>query len=172
MILMMVLVVMTAVAAGIWAWRKDPAHVDSATSFLRVEGRRILMIMPPALVAAECFAKLLPETLIMSVLGPQTGLLGILAASIVGGLLPGGPTISFPLAYLAAREGAGDAQLVAMLTAWSAYAFHRILVFEAPMMGWRFVWLRLAAVSFMPPAVGISMGVLTHLLGVTFAYKL
>lgn len=172
MIFMMVMVVATAIAAGIYAWQKDPAHVDSAASFLRAEGQRILMIMPPALIAAECFAKLLPETLIMSVLGPQTGFLGILAASIVGGLLPGGPTISFPLAYLAARQGAGDAQLVAMLTAWSAYAFHRILVFEAPMMGWRFVWLRLAAVSFMPPATGVAMGALTQLLGITFAYKL
>lgn len=172
MMLMMAIVVLTAVGAGYYAWRKNPAHVDSATDFLRSEGRRILMIMPPALVAAECFAKLLPETLIMSVLGPQTGFVGILAASLVGGMLPGGPTISFPLAYLAARQGAGDAQLVAMLTAWSAYAFHRILVFEAPMMGWRFVWLRLAAVAFMPPATGVAMGALTHLLGITFAYKL
>jgi hypothetical protein len=172
MMLMMVIVVLAAVAAGVYAWQKDPAHVDSAASFTRAEGRRILMIMPPALIAAECFAKLLPETLILSVLGPQTGLFGILAASVVGGLLPGGPTISFPLAYLAARQGAGDAQLVALLTAWSAYAFHRILVFEAPMMGWRFVWLRLAAVAFMPPAVGLTMGLLTWLLGITFAYKL
>lgn len=171
MIIMMILVVLAALAAGAYAWRRDPAYVDSAANFVRAEGRRILVIMPPALIAAECFAKLLPETLILSVLGPQTGFLGILAASIVGGLLPGGPTISFPLAYLAARQGAGDAQLVAMLTAWSAYAFHRILVFEAPMMGWRFVWLRLAAVAFMPPACGIAMGVLTHLLGITFAYK-
>lgn len=171
MIVMMLMVVATAIAAGIYAWQRDPAHVDHAARFVRSEGRRIVMNMPPAFIAAECFAKLLPEHLIMSVMGPGTGFLGILAASVVGGLLPGGPMISFPLAYLAARQGAGDAQLVAMLTAWSAYAFHRILVFEAPMMGWRFVWLRLAAVAFLPPAAGIAMGATTALLGITFAFK-
>jgi hypothetical protein len=172
MIAMVLIVVAVAVAAGLYAWQRDPAHVDSAANFVRYEGKRIAVIMPAAFIAAECFGKLLPDTFIMSVLGPQTGFLGILAASIVGGMLPGGPTVTFPLAYLAARQGAGDAQLVALLTAWSAYAFHRILVFEAPMMGWRFVSLRLAAVAFVPPAAGVAMGVATALLGLTFSYRL
>ena len=42
-----------------------------------------------------------------------------------------------------------------LLTAWAVYAIHRSLIFELPMMGFRFIVLRLASSIMFPPLAGI-----------------
>jgi hypothetical protein len=49
----------------------------------------------------------------------------------------------------------GLPQLVAFLTAWSVFAFHRVLIYEATLMGWRFVALRLTASLVLPLLAGV-----------------
>ena len=100
-----------------------------------------------------------------SVLGPETGLFGIAAASFLGGFLPGGPIVSFPIAILLAHQGAGGPQVIALITGWSVYAFHRVIAYESPIMGWPFVGLRLASSWFVPPLTGILAGLLAAAFG-------
>ncbi|MCL4766969.1 MAG: hypothetical protein KJZ80_12090 [Hyphomicrobiaceae bacterium] len=161
--LLILLVVTVPVAA--FAWRRDPSTLGRAAIFTRVEFLRIAVRLPFALTAAACIAELVPERTIAAVLGPETGLAGIAAASVLGGLLPGGPIVSFPIAILFAHQGAGGPQVIAMITGWSVYAFHRVISFESPIMGWPFVGLRLAASWFVPPLAGIFAGVLAAAFG-------
>src|SRR5690606_17486307 len=82
------------VPVAIYAWRKDQFIVARATMFARQEILRIFVRLPFALVAASCIAELVPEQTIAAVLGADSGLLGIAAASVLGGFMPGGPIVS------------------------------------------------------------------------------
>lgn len=120
----------------------------------------LLLRLPAALVAASLLAELLPVHWFAAVLGQGSGLGGVLAASVLGAILPGGPMVSFPLALVLFRAGVGTPQMVALLTAWSVLAVHRVLVFELPMMGWEFVWRRwLVSLALAPLAGALALAV-------------
>lgn len=152
---------------AIYAWRKDPDNVTRAAVFLRQEVLRIIVRLPFALIAASCIAELVPQRAIAAVLGNEAGLTGIVAASVLGGLMPGGPIVSFPIAIVFAQQGAGGPQVVALITGWSVYAFHRVVAYEGPIMGWPFVGLRMAASWFLPPLAGVVAGLLASALGLS-----
>jgi hypothetical protein len=44
--------------------------------------------------------------------------------------------------------------LIAFVTAWSVFAFHRIVMYEIPIMGARFAMLRLLSSLVLPPLAG------------------
>jgi len=114
----------------------------------------LLLRLPVALVAASLLAEVLPMDAFVAVLGEGSGFAGVLAASLLGAVLPGGPMVSFPLAMVLFRAGAGTPQMVALLTAWSVLAVHRVLIFELPMLGWNFVWRRWLASLVLAPLAG------------------
>jgi len=161
------ILLLATIPVAIYAWRRDPAHVPRAAQFTRKEFVRIIIRLPFALTAAACIAELVPEHTIAAVLGADTGLSGIAAASIMGGLMPGGPIVSFPIAIMFAHQGAGGPQVIALITGWSVYAFHRVISFEGPIMGWPFVGLRMAVSWFVPPAAGILAGLLASAFGLS-----
>jgi uncharacterized membrane protein YraQ (UPF0718 family) len=167
MIFSLAILLIVTVPVAIYAWQRDRRHITGAASFTRQEFVRIIVRLPFALVAASCIAELVPERIIASVLGAESGLTGIIAASIMGGLLPGGPIVSFPIAILFAHQGAGGPQVIALITGWSVYAFHRVISFEGPIMGWPFVGLRLAVSWFVPLAAGILAGLLASAFGLS-----
>lgn len=80
----------------------------------------------------------------------------ILIASFAGGLIPGGPFVSFPLVLALAKSGAGVPQLVALTSGWAVLAFHRVIIWELPVMGGSFVVLRLAASVALPALSGFA----------------
>lgn len=144
------LLVLTAIAAH---RRADIHHADVATDAW-IQLQPLLLRLPPALLAGVFLAALVPEQQVVAILGETSGLRGILLATLIGGLLPGGPMIAFPLGLALLEAGMGVPQMVTLVTAWSVLAVHRLLVFEAPMMGWRFTGLRLLASVPLAPAAG------------------
>lgn len=162
----LVLVAVT-VPIALYAWHKGHDNVLRATIFTRREVLRIVVRLPFALIAASCIAELVPQRAIAAVLGSEAGLTGIVAASVLGGLMPGGPIVSFPIAIVFAQQGAGGPQIIALITGWSVYAFHRVVAYEGPIMGWPFVGLRIAASWFVPPLAGILAGVLASTFGLS-----
>jgi hypothetical protein len=135
-------------------WKTPQAH---AVAFAR--GREQLRALAPripfALVAAECLGRLLPQDYVAALLGDQAGVTGPLFAAVAGGLLPGGPMVAFPLAIALFRAGAGQASLVALITAWSLLAVNRTLLFEVPMMGTRFTLSRFLVSAPLPVLAGL-----------------
>lgn len=143
-----------ALSLGAAVWRKDSARVRDG---VRLACERFVTIMPRivlALVMAGFVAKLTPSDPIAALIGPESGWKGILIASLTGGFVPAGPIIAFPFVVVLSKAGAGTPQLIAFVTAWSVFAFHRVMIYETAMMGWRFSVIRLTSSLILPPLAG------------------
>lgn len=133
-----------ALALGVAVWVKHGRSV--AREALRHGVHRALSALPRIAVAvllAGFAGQLIPSELVAHHIGPDSGFSGVMVAMLVGGVIPGGPSISFPLVVVLNEAGAGLVQLVALVTAWSVFAIHRVVIYEIPMMGWRFSMVRL-----------------------------
>jgi uncharacterized membrane protein YraQ (UPF0718 family) len=80
---------------------------------------------------------------------------GILIATVAGALTPGGPMTSFPFVVALYMAGADRGSLVAYLTSWSLLGFQRVMVWELPLLGPEFAFLRLLANLPLPIIAGI-----------------
>lgn len=145
----LVMLPLALVLAGLTA-RKSPALFRSALRSAFIRFVEILPRISVALLAAGFIGKLLPAEMVGQQIGPDSGFYGILIATMAGGITPAGPIVSFPLIVVLMKAGAGFPQVVAFLTAWSVFALHRVLIYEIPMMGWRFSATRLAASAPLP----------------------
>jgi uncharacterized membrane protein YraQ (UPF0718 family) len=116
---------------------------------------KILPIFAVALPMAAFLAELIPADAAVAWIGPESGVAGIAVASLAGGLMPGGPFVTFPLVLAFAKAGAGVPQMAALITGWSIFALHRIITWEYPLLGWRFVALRLVAAAPLPMLTGL-----------------
>jgi uncharacterized membrane protein YraQ (UPF0718 family) len=126
------------------------AVVDTGQSLVK-----ILPIFAVALPMAAFLAELMPADAAVDWIGPASGLNGIVVASFAGGLMPGGPFVTFPLVLAFAKAGAGVPQMAALITGWSIFALHRIITWEYPILGWRFVAIRLIAAAPLPILAGL-----------------
>jgi len=122
-----------------------------ALGYVLAMGPRLMV----ALLVSGFFSAIVPTDLVAAWLGDEAGMKGILVGSMVGGLMPGGPIICFPIVFILFESGAGIPSLIAFLTAWSVFAFHRIIGYEIPLMGLRFAVIRVLASAILPPLAGI-----------------
>ncbi|HMF24441.1 MAG TPA: hypothetical protein VKG24_20270 [Pseudolabrys sp.] len=110
-------------------------------------------------IGSGFIAEALPNEWVAPWLGPESGFLGVVMATIGGALTPGGPVVGFSIGAAALKSGAGAPQVIAYSTAWALYAIHRLLIWEVPMMPARVVWLR-AAVSLPLPFIAAALAML------------
>lgn len=149
---------------GIAARRRD----DSFKRGLRIGGGYFIIMAPRmffALFMAGFAAELLPGELISGWLGAESGFKGILIASFAGLVVPAGGVVAFPLALAMYKIGVGIPQLTAFLTTWEIFAIHRILAWELPFLGPRFVALRVSSSFMLPPLAGILAAYFISILG-------
>lgn len=150
-----ILLSVVAVAAFGLALRRG---VPTAQRALRDTGQTIGRVLPLLLLAlpmAALLAELIPPDAAAGWLGPDSGLTGIIVASFAGGFIPGGPFVSFPLVLTFIKAGAGGPQMVALITGWAILGFHRVIAWEWPVLGGRFVAIRLAASCALPVLAGV-----------------
>jgi uncharacterized membrane protein YraQ (UPF0718 family) len=127
-------------------------HVTGLKSALKMT-TDILPLLVFAFIVAGMIKVLLPQELMSRWVGEESGFRGILIGTVAGGLMPGGPYVSLPLAAGLLRAGAGLGTMVAFLTAWSLWAVARMPM-ELGIMGWRFTLVRFACTFFFPPIAG------------------
>ena len=123
---------------------------------LKSAGNLLLQIIPLlifAFIVAGMVQVLVPTEAISKWIGTESGLRGILIGTVAGGIAPGGPFISLPIAAALLRAGASIGTMVAFLTGWSLWAVTR-LPLEVGIMGWKFTLIRLACTFFFPPVAG------------------
>lgn len=143
-------------ALVVWAHlRQDRPHA-AALKFVWEQLKPLSLRFPLALMAAGFVAAAMTPELTGSLIGAESGFTGVLIASAIGPLLPGGPMITFPLAISLFGSGFGFPQMVALLTAWACLAGHRVVAFEIPLIGTRFALIRVAASLCLPPLAGWS----------------
>jgi len=114
----------------------------------------VLPLLIFAYIVAGMVQALLPKDTVSHWLGKESGLRGIMIACIAGGVTPGGPFVSLPLAAGFLRSGAGIGTIVAYLTAWSLWAAGR-LPLELGLLGPRLTMIRIACTFFFPPVAGL-----------------
>ena len=150
----LLLLVGAAVVLAVVAWVKDPGlpwlGAKSGFSMLWF----ILPRLIPALVLAGLVQVLVPQEVVSRHFGRQGGLRAILIATLAGVLTPGGPMVSVPFMVALAHSGAAMAPLVAYMTSWSLFGMQRIIAWEAPLMGWHFVLVRVVPSLAFPVLAG------------------
>jgi uncharacterized membrane protein YraQ (UPF0718 family) len=126
---------------------------DGVVDFLRLIPRLVFGV-----IGAGFLAEVLPQDIIVSWFGPDSGLLGLTIAAIVGAVTPGGPVVGFAIGATALKSGAGAPQIIAFVSAWSLYSLQRLLMWELPVMDRKAVWVRIAVSLPLPfLAAGIAM---------------
>jgi uncharacterized membrane protein YraQ (UPF0718 family) len=124
------------------------------------EGARDFIVLIPrvmiGVVGSGYIAAVMPQQLVTTWIGPQSGLLGISIATLVGAITPGGAVVGFAIGAAALKGGAGAPQVIAFSTAWSLYALQRLINWEIHMMPPRVVWLRAAVSVPLPFLAGLG----------------
>ena len=143
-----------AIILGVIAYLKDPGlpllGVKNGVSLLWF----VLPRLVPALILAGLMQVLVPQDVVARHFGRDAGFRGLVIASVAGILTPGGPMVSVPLLVALANSGPAMPSLVAYMTAWSLFGLQRIIAWEAPLMGWRFVSVRVLASLALPLIAG------------------
>ena len=156
--MMWIAVFLWAIVAGLGVAvhkRRGRAGVKQGGAFALKQAKDLSLRLPFALLTAAFLGEALPVEQLAQFIGPQSGVMGLVFSSLLGGLLPGGPMTSFPIALVIFQAGAGTPQIVSFLAGWSVFAMHRVIAYEAPIMGWRFVGLRMLACAALPVLSGL-----------------
>ena len=128
-------------------------HIEGIKSALGMT-IEILPLLLFAFTIAGMTQALLPQEMIAKWVGAESGLRGILIGSVAGGLCPGGPFVSLPIAAGLMRSGASTGTMVAFLTGWSLWAVSR-LPMEVGILGWKLTIIRILSTILFPPAAGL-----------------
>ena len=123
---------------------------------------RFLPIIIVSFLAAGFAEVLVPREWVRETLGESSGLRGIAIATAAGVITPAGPFVSMPIAAVMIRSGAGTGPVVAFLAGWSLLAVHRLVAWEAPILGWRFAALRYAVCLVLPLLAGLLARAVTR----------
>ena len=157
--MLMSIMVMGALAIGLLAFgylRGKGEHLEG----LKRAKNMVIEVFPLLILSytvAGMVQALVPPDVISHWVGKQSGLRGIFMGCVAGGVTPGGPVVSLPVAAGLLRGGAGVGTAVAYLTAWSLWAAGRIPLEIGIMgpVGPRFVLIRIASTFFFPPIAGL-----------------
>src|SRR5215510_12006236 len=131
-----------ALIFAVLAYVKDPSlPAIGARNGLTMLGF-VLPRLIPALLLAGLFQVVVPQDVVSRYFGREAGVKGLIMAMLAGVITPGGPMVSVPFLVALAHSGAALPALVTYMTAWSLFGLQRIIAWEAPLLGWPFVFSR------------------------------
>lgn len=149
-------IIMGAIAIAlilIGYFRGQDQHITGLKAALSMT-IEILPLLIFAFIVAGMTQALIPNEIISKWIGEGSGLRGIFIGTVAGGIMPGGPYVSLPVAGGFLRTGASIGTMVAFLTGWSLWAIAR-LPMDIGILGWKFTFVRLACTFFFPPIAGL-----------------
>ncbi len=148
---------------GRLAWRRHDGSFHRALELARVQARLVAPRIFFAVLGAGFIAALVPPEAVAAVVGGDTGALGLVIASFIGAVTPGGPMLAFAVGGAALEVGGGTPQILAFVTAWSLYNLNRTLVWEVPITGRAATLRRLAFALPLPVLLGFAAGEIASL---------
>lgn len=126
---------------------------------------QVFPILVCSFIMAGMVQVLIPQDVMASWVGEQSGFRGILIGSFAGGLTTGGPFVSLPVASGLFQAGASVGTIVAFLTGWSLWGIARMPL-EVGILGWKLTLVRLACTFIFPPIAGfIAQLIFGHVRG-------
>jgi uncharacterized membrane protein YraQ (UPF0718 family) len=126
-------------------------------------GLRILPLLAIAFTLAGMIQVVVPTELITKWIGTESGSKGLILASALGAIMPGGPITNFPIISALYKAGADIAPIAAFIFSWSIIGVHRMVIWEMPLMGPKFALSRVAAAFLLPPLLGLLTKFIYHL---------
>jgi hypothetical protein len=148
---------------GRLAWRRRDGSLREALSLALAQARMVVPRIFFAVLGAGFIAALVPPEAVAAVVGGDTGVLGLLVASLIGAATPGGPMLAFAVGGAALEVGGGTPQIIAFVTAWCLFNLNRTFVWEMPTVGRRATLQRLALALPVPVVLGFAAGELAAL---------
>jgi uncharacterized membrane protein YraQ (UPF0718 family) len=154
-----------SLAAGITVYVRDGAAKTLAilSNDLGLFGGMLPKMMAGCLVSAFV-TRLLPREVVARLVGTESGLLGLLIATVMGAALPGGPLTIYPVAGAFLVLGADAGTAIAFITAWNMLGYNRALIWEMPFFGGDFVFWRIVVALPLPFVAGALARGAVHLL--------
>jgi uncharacterized membrane protein YraQ (UPF0718 family) len=144
------------VVAAVYVYIRDgAAHFNEV---LFTDFYLFLDVLPKVLAGALIGAfmtLLLPREVVARWVGAESGFVGLLIATALGAILPGGPFTIYPVAAAFLVAGADVGAAVAFITAWTLLGYSRALIWEMPFFGFDFVAWRVIAAIPLPIVAGI-----------------
>lgn len=156
----------TLMAAALCYALKGTNAVSAAVDQATWDVFGILPYLTLGIVMAGFVVVLIPRERVAAMIGRESGLRGLLVASAIGALMPGGPFASFPLVLALSKAGADVGALIAFLVAWAAIGVQRMIMWEIPFMGWEFGVVRF--LSSLP--LSVLAGMMARALSDRFAF--
>jgi uncharacterized membrane protein YraQ (UPF0718 family) len=151
-----------SLTAGIIVYVRDGAAKAGAIlwSDVTLFGAMLPKMAAGCLVSAFV-TRLLPREVVARLVGTESGLLGLLIATLMGAALPGGPLTIYPVAGAFLVLGADAGTAIAFITAWNLLGYNRALIWEMPFFGPDFVLWRIVVAIPLPFLAGaLARGVL------------
>ncbi len=147
---------MATAAATVFVREGRERFLEILYSDLNLFGGMLLKVLAGCLIGAF-IARLLPRELVARWVGAESGFTGLLIATIVGAVLPGGPVTIYPIASAFVLVGADVGATIAFITSWTLIGYTRALVWEIPFFGLDFtIWRTL---------ISLPLPILAGLLG-------
>ena len=119
---------------------------------------RLLVEILPSLLAGLLLGAmiqvLVPKELVAGWAGQSSGIKGLAFATAAGAITPGGPFVQFPLIASLWQAGAGVGPVTAYLISWTLIGVNKLLIWEVPVMGWRYTIAKTAACVAAPLVIG------------------
>ncbi len=118
----------------------------------------LLTLLPRVGVAISVAALLwvmLPRDKVSHFIGRDSGLRGLVIATVAGTITPGGPSSAYALLALLGAAGADRGAMIAYIAAWATLGLQRMLVWDLPFMGGEFAVLRFAVCLPLPIVAGL-----------------
>ncbi len=118
------------------------------------------VILLPKIVAGVLVASIIPMLLsrewIMRWIGPESGVAGLIVATIAGAAVPGGPMVTLPLVTGLVAKGADTGAAMALISGWLMLGINRTLIWEMSFLPSDLVLLRYALCLPMPVLIGLA----------------
>jgi uncharacterized membrane protein YraQ (UPF0718 family) len=108
-----------------------------------------------ALAVAGFLWVTLPRDRVTSLIGTESGMRGLLIATVAGIVTPGGPSSAFPLLAVLGASGADRGAMIAYVSSWAILGLQRILVWDVPFMGAEFSLVRFLVCLPLPIVAGL-----------------
>lgn len=153
-----VMAIIALILVAIAYFKGQGQHITGLQSAAKMT-IQILPLIIFAFIIAGMIQTLLPQQVVSKWIGSESGFRGILIGTVAGGLSPGGPYVSLPIAVGLLKSGAGVGTMVAYLTGWSLWAIARIPM-EIGILGWKLTLIRVVSTFFFPPIAGLIAHVL------------
>jgi Predicted permease len=149
------IVIAIALVSAVLVWMKK-----GQTVFWTVLGENLQfgILLLPKIISGVFLASVIPLMLrrekVQQWIGPESGLRGLWAAALAGIAIPGGPSVTLPLAGGLMVAGADLAAGVTMVSAWALLSLNRTLIWEMSFLPHHVVLLRVVLSFTAPVALG------------------